>query len=195
MREQTHLLIQDGGKPALFFALRKQGRLEVTQPGVANQWGTVCGHWLWDNDNAATIACRANGFAGGSIYTFGATTTLPVLPIAYGYRSCTGTEQNLFQCPQCGNRLAQNGNNPIDPSTGQQVCSPGPDGTQHCCSWEGGQEAADALSGCTHSVDQGVICYTAQEMQDQQTNRMNSAVPCTPTFNSPCPDNPEQLEQ
>ena len=32
-------------------------------------------------------------------------------------------------------------------------------------------------------------------MQDQQTNRMNSAVPCTPTFNSPSPENPEQLEQ
>jgi hypothetical protein len=171
----------------------KHGRLEVMDG--AGTWGTVCGHWLWDNDNAADIACRAQGFAAGSIYTYGATTALPVLPIVMGYRSCEGTEANLFMCAQCGNRVQQNGCTSaagcIDPTTNQPVCTAGLDGSQHCCSWEGGQEEADSLQGCSHSIDQGVICYTQQEMQGH-TNQMNAAVPCEGVS---CPSPAEQLEQ
>jgi hypothetical protein len=171
----------------------KHGRLEVMDG--AGTWGTVCGHWLWDNDNGADIACKANGFAAGSIYTFGATTTLPVLPIGLGYRSCEGTERNLFQCAQCGNRVQQNGcasaAGCMDPTTNQPVCTPGADGSQHCCSWEGGQEQADTLQDCSHSIDQGVICYTQQEMMEQ-SNQMNAAVPCEGIS---CPEPAEQLEQ
>ncbi len=163
----------------------------------AGTWGTVCGHWLWDNDNAADIACRAQGFAAGSLYTYGATTALPVLPIVLGYRSCEGNEYNLFMCAQCGNRVQQNGcTSPVgctDPTTLQPVCTPGADGSDHCCSWEGGQEEADSLQGCSHSIDQGVICYTQREVQEQ-TNQMNEAVPCEGPIGS-CPEPAEQLEQ
>ena len=115
------------------------------------------------------MACIANGFASGSVYTFGAT-TLPLyaggqpvpaqLPIVAGYRTCTGTETNIFQCPQCGNRITQNNcqswQGCTDGTTGQPICT---DAT-HCCA---DQNEADTLSGCSHSIDQGVICYAQQE--------------------------------
>ena len=126
-------------------------------------------HRYWDNDEIAHMACIANGFASGSVYTFGAT-TLPLyaggqpvpaqLPIVAGYRTCTGTEANIFQCPQCGNRVTQNNcqswQGCTDGTTGQPICT---DAT-HCCA---DQNAADTLSGCSHSIDQGVICYAQQE--------------------------------
>jgi hypothetical protein len=37
-----------------------QGRMEVLNPKT-KQWGTVCGHYLWDNDQAAHILCRQLG--------------------------------------------------------------------------------------------------------------------------------------
>ncbi len=62
----------------------RMGRLEVYNPSARHAdgngqgtWGTVCGHWFWDNDNAAGVACRQMGFADGFMYTFGATTLLP----------------------------------------------------------------------------------------------------------------------
>ena len=35
------------------------GRIEVMNS--QNQWGTVCGHWFWDNDEPANIVCRQLG--------------------------------------------------------------------------------------------------------------------------------------
>eukprot|EP01045_Picozoa_sp_COSAG04_P050510 COSAG04_NODE_20499_length_392_cov_0.849829_1_plen_98_part_01 len=74
-------------------------------------------HRYWDNDEPANMVCRGLGFASGTIYTYGATAmplytvsqgqqvTVPgLLPVVSGFRSCTGTEVNIFQCPQCGNR-------------------------------------------------------------------------------------------
>ena len=48
----------------------RQGRIEVFN-AAGNEWGTVCGHWMWDNDDVANIVCRQLGFAYGTLYTFG----------------------------------------------------------------------------------------------------------------------------
>ena len=158
----------------------KHGRIEVKNS--AGTWGTVCGHWLWDNDNAANMVCRAQGYVGGTLYTFGSTLrTLyangqqvpPQLPIVTGMRSCTGTEPNLFQCAWCGNRLQQQcGENApwtsCQTAEGQPVCTD----AKHCCA---DQQAAETFGDCSHSVDQGAICYTGSE----PTSLVNTVVPGT----------------
>ena len=63
-------------------------------------WGSVCGQWVWNNDNAANLVCQKLGFSSGEIYTFGATNYLPTLPVAFGYRVCEGGENHLFNCPR-----------------------------------------------------------------------------------------------
>ena len=53
---------------------------------------------MLQNEEMANVVCRSLGFAGGSIYTFGATRLLPTLPIVAGFKTCAGTESNIFQC-------------------------------------------------------------------------------------------------
>ena len=104
---------------------------------------SVCsgGHYYWDNDEAANVACRQMGFAGGQIYTFGSTRLLPTLPIVAGWHLCAGTERNLFECE--------------DKSwSGDVSCSagcPGPDGII-------GTGDDTVSPDCTHAIDQGVMC-------------------------------------
>ena len=43
-------------------------------------WGTVCGHWFWDNDEPANIVCRALGYESGDIYTYGTSMNARDLP-------------------------------------------------------------------------------------------------------------------
>ena len=50
------------------------GRMEVWNPHVqrpgapqSGAWGSVCGQWTWNNNNAAKIFCRHLGFADGEI--------------------------------------------------------------------------------------------------------------------------------
>ena len=106
-----------------------QGRIEVLNPTL-QQWGTVCGHWYWDNDHAADIVCRQLGYQGGTIYTFGnAAQSLPELPIVAGYRSCDGTEASIMDCAPADSLV--NGNDPD--------CANG-------CS-----------DRCSHAVDQGMM--------------------------------------
>eukprot|EP01047_Picozoa_sp_COSAG01_P026990 COSAG01_NODE_1762_length_9295_cov_7.745134_2_plen_2326_part_00 len=157
------------------------GRLEVK---TANQqWGTVCGEGYWNNDQAADLACRAQGqgYTGGSIYTFGATVStlwtgspagsgsvsVPPLDIVVGHRTCTGagagagaqTELNLFQCPETAD---------YDPT--------------------------DPLQGCSHALDQGVICYASTSPGAQVT--ANTFVPCdAPTGAPACPSPAEAIDQ
>ena len=50
------------------------GCILLNMPAISLLTG---GHWFWDNDNAAGVACRQMGFADGFMYTFGATTLLP----------------------------------------------------------------------------------------------------------------------
>ena len=37
---------------------------------MAGAWGSVCGQWVWNNDNAARLVCQQLGFESGEIYTF-----------------------------------------------------------------------------------------------------------------------------
>jgi hypothetical protein len=139
------------------------GRIEVFNPqavhigsSVRGSWGTVCGHWVWDNDNAADIVCRQLGYSSGEIYTYGRTSQLPTLPIVAGGRLCAGTEANIFACPQ-GAWLFQ------DPDC-LNGCV-GPDGVQGTL-----DDSPDPA--CSHSVDQGAICHNA----DSPSN-MNPSAP------------------
>ena len=106
-----------------------------------------------DNDNWAEIVCRELGFVGGVGYTFGFSRLLPTLPIVVGFRTCEGTESNIFLCPEQSN---SNPPRPID---------------RDC--WIGCR-GADGVSGtaddsvdptCTHAIDQGVICSLADSPQ------------------------------
>ena len=125
--------------------------------GVSGSWGTVCGFWIWDNDNAADLVCRQLGFASGTVYTFGPTTMLPTLPIVTGYRLCEGTERSLFDCPAHGETHVQ------DRDCGMAGCV-GPDG--HFGTMD------DSVSGaCTHNVDQGAICVPAGSTQQVKAER------------------------
>jgi hypothetical protein len=80
------------------------------------QWGTVCGHHVWNNDEAANIVCQQLGFQSGTVYTYGATQSLPTLPIVAGYRECAGGEQSFFDCPAAGNPQDPTGVAGVDPS-------------------------------------------------------------------------------
>jgi hypothetical protein len=62
------------------------GRVEVFNPNalhVGSQtrgtWGSVCGHYFWDNDNMADIVCRQLGYNSGEVYTVSATLFLSCL--------------------------------------------------------------------------------------------------------------------
>ena len=115
----------------------QQGRIEVYN-GALGKWGTVCGHWLWNNDEAANIVCRAQGFAGGSMYTFGASHRLPAMDVVAGYRVCTGQEEHILQCPH-------------PPKLMDSL--PDPDCANGC----------DA-SCRDHALDQGAICYNTESI-------------------------------
>jgi hypothetical protein len=60
--------------------------------------GTMCGQWVWNNHNAGNLVCQQLGFQSGEMYTFGRSNYLPNLPVVYGYRTCDGSENNLFNC-------------------------------------------------------------------------------------------------
>ena len=122
-------------------------------------WGTVCGHYYWDNDNAAGVACRQLGFADGFMYTFGATTLLPTLPIVTGFRTCAGTEANLFACEASA----------IEPTDRDRwIGCRGDDGISGTA-----DDTIDPV--CTHNIDQGVICQVAESPQARNQATTN---PC-----------------
>ena len=133
------------------------GRIEVfnnhiTRPGApsAGAWGTVCGHYFWDNDELANIVCRQQGYTSGQLYTFGATNFLPTLPIVAGWRLCHGGERDIFACEAKDVTTAGARTQVQDP-----ICAngcKGPDGLQGT--------ADDTIDEtCTHAIDQGAICY------------------------------------
>ena len=117
-----------------------QGRIEVFNTAVQG-WGTVCGHWMWDNDNVANLVCRELGYDGGALYTYGAAppgSDLQALPVVTGFRLCDGTEASIFDCPEAGN--------PVD---------------RDCQTAGTGCETVDP--SCPHSIDQGAICFHAAD--------------------------------
>ena len=144
------------------------GRMEVYNAGASHgdhaqagvgAWGTVCGHYTWDNDNAADIVCRQLGFASGQGYTFGATNLLPTLPVVAGFMACVGNEQDTFHCPRGDSRPGR----PQDPYCA--VGCRGPDAQYGTL-----DDTID--STCTHAIDQGAIC-----MPQDYVNQVNPAVP------------------
>jgi hypothetical protein len=88
----------------------------------------------------ANTVCRQLGFQSGATYTFGHSTALPTLPIVAGYRRCHGGERDLFNCEDFGNNK--------DPPLDDADCS-------------GGCPGGTIDKSCTHSIDQGAICYDA----------------------------------
>ena len=128
-----------------------QGRIEVYNPAVG--WGTVCGHWMWDNDNVANMICEELGYDGGALYTYGAApagSSLQDLPIVTGFRKCdlgdlTLPESATNTWPASIWDCAEHGS-PVDRdclTAGAQCVSPDP--------------------SCTHTIDQGAICFHAAD--------------------------------
>lgn len=126
------------------------GRLEVYTGEIlpdgsrsdTPSWGTVCGHWLWDNDEAANIACHDLGYISGSLFTYGASFNLRELPAHLGFQTCDGTEPSLLDCD-----LHMGGPDPDHLSYPAASCYSDPDSRDGC------------NSGCSNHIDQGVVCY------------------------------------
>merc|ERR1711915_990931 len=69
-----------------------KGRIEIFDGKV---WGTLCGHYWWDNEHGATNICKQLGYKGGKKYTAGGGVGL----IATGNRLCKGGEATVYDCP------------------------------------------------------------------------------------------------
>jgi hypothetical protein len=147
------------------------GRIEVFNPNArhvgtsgAGTWGTVCGHWFWEGDTLAQVVCSQLGYQHGSTYTFGHTNQLPTLPVVAGFRTCTGTEANIFNCPITGDptKTVCTGcvgvTSPQAPGPGQPVDM---DCLNGCVGADGVQGTLDDSVDptCPHSLDQGAICF------------------------------------
>ena len=69
---------------------------------LADEKSIASGHWFWEGDTLAEVVCRQLGYSSGATYTFGHTPQLPHLPVVAGFRTCTGSESNIFGCPMTG---------------------------------------------------------------------------------------------
>ena len=127
-----------------------QGRIEVFNENVGG-WGTVCGHWFWDNDGLADMVCRKLGYEGGTLYTYGVDDSLDTLPIVAGYRLCQQTEAERTAAGQTDLWDCEERGAPHDRDCATSSC----DGSCDGCA------PGTVDPGCTHSIDQGVICYHA----------------------------------
>ncbi len=128
------------------------GRIEVFNPQAMHEntaqrgtWGTVCGHYFWDNNNVGDIVCRQLGYESGDTYTFGHSNQLPTLPVVIAGGVCDGSEANLFGCPVAW--------------TGQED----PRCLNGCLGADGLQGTRDDTVDplCVHTVDLGAICHNA----------------------------------
>ena len=146
------------------------GRMEVYNPHVtrpgspgAGAWGSVCGQWTWNNNNAARVFCRELGFVDGEIYTFGHTNYLPTLPVVTGWKTCTGDEGSIQHCPLPGCVTSEDDTcaGPADPDCEEAGCV-GADGLAGTADDSIDNNAA----ACSHEVDQGAICYNGDETID-----------------------------
>merc|ERR1719402_708983 len=68
------------------------GRVELYKDG---QWGTLCGHYWWDNQKGAENICKELGYTGGTKYTAPGGSG----PILAGNRLCNGGEETVWDCP------------------------------------------------------------------------------------------------
>merc|ERR1719334_2481292 len=69
-----------------------KGRVELYKNGT---WGTLCGHYWWDNQKGAENICRQLGYTGGTKYTAPGGTG----PIQTGNRLFEGGEATIWDCP------------------------------------------------------------------------------------------------
>merc|ERR1719347_354020 len=69
-----------------------KGRVELCKDGT---WGTLCGHFWWDNQKGAENICKQLGYSGGTKYTAPGGSG----PIHVGNRLCQGGEQTVWDCP------------------------------------------------------------------------------------------------
>lgn len=69
-----------------------RGRVRIYKDG---EWGTLCGHWWWNNQHGASNICKQLGYEGGTKYSAaGGSGT-----IVAGNRECAGGEATIFDCP------------------------------------------------------------------------------------------------
>eukprot|EP01043_Picozoa_sp_COSAG02_P075429 COSAG02_NODE_15551_length_1161_cov_0.677966_2_plen_321_part_01 len=145
----------DGHTRGVRLSSYPQGRIEIYNEDVQG-WGTVCGHWLWDNDAPADIVCRQLGYSGGVLYTYGAGAGTTSLHPVFGYRRCTGTEANLFDCEEH-----------VSPAD-RDCRTAGPGCAEHTMDPQ-----------CTHELDLGALCFNegespAERVQCQVHNAADS---------------------
>jgi len=69
-----------------------RGRVELFKEGT---WGTLCGHYWWDNQKGAENICKQLGYSGGTWYRSPGGTG----PIQAGNRLCSGGEATVWDCP------------------------------------------------------------------------------------------------
>ena len=120
--------------------------------GAAPIWGTVCGHWLWDSNEAANIVCRDLGYERGTLYTFGTSLNAAEFPNVAGFQICAGTEASIEDCPvQSAGR----------DDTGNHLPA------RSCYTDPASQNGCD--SGCSHALDQGAVCYASGETPHLQS--------------------------
>jgi hypothetical protein len=77
-----------------------KGRIEIYKDG---KWGTLCGHYWWNNNHGASMICKQAGYAQGGkqVIRGGSSVDLPgpnSMDIVTGNRYCNGGEQNIFEC-------------------------------------------------------------------------------------------------
>ena len=75
---------------------RAQGRIEVYKDDVG--WGSVCGHYFWDNHHGANTLCKQLGFSSGKQSPTKAKFSVDAMPVG----KC-GANQRLNKCNQGGN--------------------------------------------------------------------------------------------
>ena len=97
------------GAPTVRLSSYPQGRIEVWD---GSQWGTVCGHWVWDSNVGADIVCRSLGmdYTGGLVYTIG-DAGLPALPRVAGCQVCVPADHDHASLlnPGCSGEAAEAG--------------------------------------------------------------------------------------
>lgn len=132
-------------------AASHEGRIEIYDPAM-KKWGTMCGHWFWDNNNAGNMVCQALGYSGGQLYTYGVDSTLKKLPIITGYRVCGGGEGNILNCPAHKDGPAGG----CAKCKGASYAVPG----GPCFNPKTVGPAPGCRGACNHHLDQGVVCET-----------------------------------
>jgi hypothetical protein len=119
----------------------------------------MCGQWVWNNHNAGNLVCQQLGFQSGEMYTFGRSNYLPNLPVVYGYRTCDGSENNLFNCVAASVGGDEDWRTPAD-----MDCRNGCLGADKI---QGTDDDTIQPGECEHSVDQGAVCYAAGDSVTQ----------------------------